>query len=88
MFKIFIFVLSFCIYSNAVVFEDMFNEKTQIKDDIQKIYASSPILLYSLYAVDKTKIAGLNFSCGGVTIYISGTPAIFAGNTFIKTLEG
>ena len=61
MFKIFIFVLSFCIYSNAVVFEDMFNEKTQIKDDIQKIYASSPILLYSLYAVDKTKIAGLNF---------------------------
>ena len=35
-----------------------------------------------------TKIAGLNFSCGGVTIYISGTPAIFAGKTFIKTLDG
>ncbi|MBE2898601.1 ABC transporter substrate-binding protein [Pasteurellaceae bacterium 20609_3] len=30
-------------------------------DQIQKVYASNPVLLYQLYAVDKSKIAGLNF---------------------------
>ena len=61
MFKILVLILSIYLYSNAVVFEDMFGDKNEIKSDIQKIYASSPILLYSLYAVDKTKIVGLNF---------------------------
>ena len=61
MFKILILIFSFCLYSNAVIFEDMFGEQTEVKPNIQKIYASNPVLLYSLYAVDKTKIAGLNF---------------------------
>ena len=61
MFKILILILIFCLYSNAVIFEDMFGEQTEVKPNIQKIYASNPVLLYSLYAVDKTKIAGLSF---------------------------
>ncbi|QKF76108.1 ABC transporter substrate-binding protein [Arcobacter defluvii] len=61
MFKILLLIFSFYLYSNAVIFEDMFKEKSEIKDDIKKIYASNPVLLYSLYAVDKSKIAGLNF---------------------------
>ena len=61
MFKILILILIFCLYSNAVIFEDMFGEQTEVKPNIQKIYASNPVLLYSLYAIDKTKIAGLNF---------------------------
>ena len=61
MFKILILIFSFCLYSNAVIFEDMFGEQTEVKPNIQKIYASNPVLLYSLYAIDKTKIAGLTF---------------------------
>ena len=61
MFKILILTFSLYLYSNALVFEDMFGEQIEIKPNIQKIYASNPVLLYSLYAVDKTKIAGLNF---------------------------
>ncbi|MBE2896627.1 ABC transporter substrate-binding protein [Pasteurellaceae bacterium HPA106] len=30
-------------------------------EHIKKVYASNPVLLYQLYAVDKSKIAGLNF---------------------------
>lgn len=61
MFKIFILIISLYIYSNAVIFEDMYNQKIEIKSDVQRIYASSPILLYSLYAIDRDKIIGLNF---------------------------
>lgn len=61
MFKIIVLILSFYLYSNAIIYEDMYGEKSEIKDNIQKIYASNPILLYTLYAIDKTKIAGLNF---------------------------
>lgn len=62
MIKFLIFIISFCIYLNAETFEDMLEQKTEIKKNIQKIYASSPTLLYSLYAIDRSKIAGLNFS--------------------------
>ena len=61
MFKIIVLILSFYLYSNAIIYEDMYGEKREIKNNIQKIYASNPILLYTLYAIDKTKIAGLNF---------------------------
>jgi len=61
MFKIIVLILSFYLYSNAIIYEDMYGEKSEIKNNIQKIYASNPILLYTLYAIDKTKIAGLNF---------------------------
>lgn len=54
MFRIILLIFSFYIYLNA-------NEKITLPQEINKIYASTPILLYSLYAVDKTKIAGLNF---------------------------
>jgi len=52
------FVLVF--YANASIYKDMFDDNIKI-DKVDKIYASSPIILYSLYAVDKSKIAGLNF---------------------------
>lgn len=61
MFKIVILILSFYLYSNAVIYEDMLGEKTEFKDEIKRVYASNPVLLYSLYAIDKTKIIGLNF---------------------------
>jgi iron complex transport system substrate-binding protein len=61
MFKIILLILSFYLYSNAVIFEDMLGNKNEVTPNIKKIYASSPVLLYSLYAIDKTKIAGLNF---------------------------
>ncbi|UFH58031.1 ABC transporter substrate-binding protein [Sulfurovum mangrovi] len=41
--------------------EDMLGRTVIIPDKINKIYASSPILLYSLIAIDRSKIAGLNF---------------------------
>jgi len=64
MFRVIILVISLFISANAVIFEDMLKEKVSLKKeikDIKKIYASSPILLYTLYAIDKEKIAGLNF---------------------------
>lgn len=42
-------------------FEDMLGNKVDIKENITKVHASTPILLYSLYVIDKKKIAGLNF---------------------------
>lgn len=61
MFKIILLILSFYLYSSAVIFEDMLGNKNEVNSNIQKIYASSPVLLYSLYAIDKTRMAGLNF---------------------------
>jgi len=43
------------------VYEDMLGEKIEIKNDILKIHAATPTILYTLYAIDKEKIAGLNF---------------------------
>lgn len=45
---------------NAKIYEDMYSSKVSL-EKVEKIYASSPILLYSLYAIDKSKIAGLVF---------------------------
>ncbi|MFV7791661.1 hypothetical protein ACNO6Z_12530, partial [Aliarcobacter lanthieri] len=60
MFKIVFLILSLCFYANANSYKDMFDENIEIKK-VDKIYASTPTILYSLYAVDKSKIAGLNF---------------------------
>ncbi|MFV7789330.1 ABC transporter substrate-binding protein [Aliarcobacter lanthieri] len=60
MFKIVFLILSLFFYTNASTYKDMFEQSIEIKK-VDKIYASSPIILYSLYAVDKSKIAGLNF---------------------------
>ena len=64
MFKISILVVSLFVCVNANTFKDMLGHDVPLKKeikDIQKIYASSPVLLYSLYVIDKEKIAGLNF---------------------------
>lgn len=60
MFKIVFLIFSLFFYANANIYEDMFDDKIEIKK-VDKIYASSPVILYSLYAVNKSKIAGLNF---------------------------
>lgn len=53
--------ISFYSLSQSKTFEDMLGTKIEIKNEIKKIHASTPILLYSLYIIDKEKIAGLNF---------------------------
>ncbi|MFX4230739.1 ABC transporter substrate-binding protein [Aliarcobacter butzleri] len=60
MFKIVFLIISLFFYANADIYEDMFGDKIKIKK-VDKIYASSPVVLYSLYAIDKSKIIGLNF---------------------------
>lgn len=60
MFKVVFLIFSLFFYANANIYKDMFDDKIEIKK-VDKIYASSPVVLYSLYAVDKSKIAGLNF---------------------------
>ena len=54
-------LISFLSLSYGKEFEDMLGNKIDIKENITKIHASTPILLYSLYVIDKDKIAGLNF---------------------------
>jgi len=61
MFKKFLIILSLTTFLNATTYEDMLGTKVEIKNEINKIHASTPILLYSLYVVDREKIAGLNF---------------------------
>ena len=60
MFKIISFIFSIAILLNAQIYEDMLGTKIEIKK-VEKIHAATPTLLYSLYAIDKDKIAGLNF---------------------------
>lgn len=60
MFKIVFLILTLYFYSNAAIYKDMLDNEVEIKK-VEKIYASSPVLLYSLYVIDKSKIAGLNF---------------------------
>ncbi|MCT7487994.1 ABC transporter substrate-binding protein [Aliarcobacter cryaerophilus] len=60
MFKIVSFIFSIAIFLNAQIYEDMLGTKIEIKK-VEKIHAATPTLLYSLYAIDKDKIAGLNF---------------------------
>jgi iron complex transport system substrate-binding protein len=62
MFKIIVVATILVVNTYGVMVEDMLGRKVEIKTPIEKIYASNPILLYSLYSVDKEKIAGLNFS--------------------------
>lgn len=45
----------------AEIFVDMQGNSVEIGKR-EKIFASSPTILYSLYAVDRSKIAGLNFA--------------------------
>ena len=51
--------VSFWLYAQNI--ENMVGQKTYIGTNIKKIYAASPIVLYSLYIIDRDKIAGLNF---------------------------
>lgn len=60
MFKIVSFIFSIAIFLNAQIYEGMLGTKIEIKK-VEKIHAATPTLLYSLYAIDKDKIAGLNF---------------------------
>ena len=60
MFKIVSFIFSIAIFLNAQIYEDMLGTKIK-KKKVEKIHAATPTLLYSLYAIDKDKIAGLNF---------------------------
>ena len=60
MFKIVSFIFSIAIFLNAQIYEDMLGTKINI-GKVEKIHAATPTLLYSLYAIDKDKIAGLNF---------------------------
>ncbi|MGJ0323559.1 ABC transporter substrate-binding protein [Aliarcobacter cryaerophilus] len=60
MFKIVSFIFSIAIFLNAQIYEDMLGTKIEIKK-VEKIHVATPTLLYSLYAIDKDKIAGLNF---------------------------
>ncbi len=52
-------IITFELYAQNV--KDMLGRTVAIDDNVTKIYSSSPIALYSLYAIDKDKIAGLNF---------------------------
>ncbi len=63
MFKVLLLVFAVLssLSSQTILYKDMLGQEVTLKKDIQKIYASSPIFLYSLYALDKEKIAGLNF---------------------------
>jgi iron complex transport system substrate-binding protein len=54
-------VVFFGVQLHAKRVEDMLGRTVIVPDKINKIYASSPILLYSLIAIDRSKIAGLNF---------------------------
>ena len=56
MFKIVSFIFSIAIFLNAQIYEDMLGTKIEIKK-VEKIHAATPTLLYSLYAIDKDKIA-------------------------------
>lgn len=67
MFKIVFLISSLFFYANADIYEDMFGDKIKIKK-VVKIYASSPVVLYSLYAIDKSKIIGLNFPFNEIEI--------------------
>ncbi|TLT07701.1 ABC transporter substrate-binding protein [Aliarcobacter thereius] len=60
MFRTVFLIASIVIFLNAKIYEDMLGTKINI-EKVEKIHAATPILLYSLYAVDKNKIAGLNF---------------------------
>lgn len=60
MFKIVSFIFSIAIFLNAQIYEDMFGTKINI-GKVEKIHAATPTVLYSLYAIDKDKITGLNF---------------------------
>lgn len=60
MFRLLFLVFSLYFYANANTYKDMFNDEIKV-EKVNKIYASSPVLLYSLYAIDRSKIAGLNF---------------------------
>lgn len=60
MFRTVFLIASIIISLNAKIYEDMLGTKINI-EKVEKIHAATPILLYSLYAVDKDKIAGLNF---------------------------
>lgn len=60
MFRTVFLIASIVISLNAKIYEDMLGTKINI-EKVEKIHAATPILLYSLYAVDKDKIAGLNF---------------------------
>ncbi|RXI28114.1 ABC transporter substrate-binding protein [Aliarcobacter trophiarum] len=73
MFKMIFLILSLYSYANANSYKDMFEKDIEIKK-VDKIYASTPTILYSLYAIDKSKIAGLNFPFNKVeAIYIDET---------------
>ncbi len=61
MFKVIVAVCMLLVTAYGAVVEDMLGRKVEVKEPIEKIYASNPILLYSLYSVDKDKIAGLTF---------------------------
>ncbi|MFY9085317.1 ABC transporter substrate-binding protein [Aliarcobacter cryaerophilus] len=60
MFKIVSFIFSIAIFLNAQIYEDMLGTKINI-GKVEKIHAATPTVLYSLYAIDKDKITGLNF---------------------------
>lgn len=60
MFRTVFLIASIIISLNAKIYEDMLGTKINI-EKVEKIHAATPILLYSLYAVDKDRIAGLNF---------------------------
>ncbi|TLS72662.1 ABC transporter substrate-binding protein [Aliarcobacter thereius] len=60
MFRTVFLIASIVIFLNAKIYEDMLGTKINI-EKVEKIHAATPILLYSLYAIDKDKIAGLNF---------------------------
>lgn len=66
--KILIFLLvavNFCFAMSEVQIKDYISKNSENIDQLQgtpaKIYASSPTLLYMLYALDPAKISGLNF---------------------------
>jgi iron complex transport system substrate-binding protein len=61
MFKIVVIACLLFVNTYALVIEDMLGRKVEVKKPIEKIYASNPILLYSLYSVDKDKLVGLTF---------------------------
>jgi len=47
--------------ARARMVEDMTGRKVEVPDDINKVFPSSPPMMYMLYALDSGKVAGLNF---------------------------
>lgn len=59
MFRV-LLILIVPLFLYAEIYKDMVGREVEVKK-VDKIFASSPTILYSLYAVDRSKIAGLNF---------------------------